>query len=94
MMINTRARKQYLTDLYDKLGLEGSTVGCAIAMAFEAFEKGLITTEDTDGLELKWGDAEVVEKTVRKYANREGFGDILAKGPKEAAMVIKKMGGS
>jgi aldehyde:ferredoxin oxidoreductase len=75
----------YLTDLYDRLGIDGSTAGCAISMAFEAYEKGYISKEDTDGLELRWGDAEVIEKIVRKYCNREGFGDILAMGPKLAA---------
>jgi aldehyde:ferredoxin oxidoreductase len=78
----------YLVDLYDRLGIEASTAGCAISMAFEAFERGLITKEDTDGLELRWGDAEVVEKVVRKYVSRDGFGDILARGPKEAAEII------
>lgn len=78
----------YLTDLYDRLGFEGSTLGCTISMAIEAYEKGLITKEDTDGLELKWGDAELVEKLIWKAAKREGFGDILARGPKEAAEII------
>jgi len=78
----------YLTDLYDRLGIESSTVGCTLSMAFEAYQRGLITTEDTDGLELKWGDAEVVEKMVRKYVARDGFGDILARGPKAAAEII------
>lgn len=77
-----------LVDLYDRLGVEGSTVGCIIAMAFEAYEHGLVTKEDTDGLELRWGDAEVAEKLLRKYVNREGFGDILARGIKEAAGII------
>ncbi len=78
----------YLTDLYDRLGLESSTVGCTISMAFEAYEKGLLTKQDTDGLELRWGDVEVVEKIIRKYAARDGFGDILARGPKAAAEII------
>lgn len=78
----------YLTDLYDRLGLESSMVGCAISMAFEAFEKGLLTTKDTDGLELRWGDVDVVEKLIRKYAARDGFGDVLAHGPKKAAEII------
>ena len=78
----------YLTDLYDRLGLESSEVGCTISMAFEAYQRGLITKEDTDGLELKWGNTEAVEKLVRKYAAREGFGDILARGPKAAAETI------
>jgi aldehyde:ferredoxin oxidoreductase len=78
----------YLTSLYDRMGMDGSTAGCTISMAFEAFEKGIITTEDTGGLELKWGDVEVIEKVIKQYANREGFGDILARGPGEAAEVI------
>jgi len=75
----------YLTDLNDRLGFETSTVGCAMAVAFEAYEKGLLTKEDTDGLELEWGDVETIEKLLRKIANREGFGDLLAEGPKTAA---------
>ena len=78
----------YLTDLYDRLGIDGSTAGCTIAMAFEAYEKGYITKEDTDGLELVYGNEEVVEKMIRKYVHREGFGDILARGPKAAAEFI------
>ena len=78
----------YLTDLYDRLGIDGSTAGCTIGMAFEAYEKGYITKEDTDGLELIYGNEEAVEKMIRKYVYREGFGDILARGPKAAAEFI------
>lgn len=78
----------YLTDLYDRLGIEGSTCGCTIAMAIEAYEKGLISKKETDGLELRWGDPGLAEKLIRKYAYREGFGDVLARGPKEAAKWI------
>ena len=75
----------YLTDLCDRLGLESGSAGSAAAVAFEAFEKGLITKEDTDGLELKWGSHEAAAKLYHKIAKREGFGDILADGPKFAA---------
>ncbi|MBI2909040.1 MAG: hypothetical protein HYX92_15460 [Chloroflexi bacterium] len=78
----------YLADQYDLLGIEASAAGCTIAMAIEAFEKGIVTREDTDGLELGWGDVEVAEKLLRKYAHREGFGNILALGPKRAAEAI------
>jgi aldehyde:ferredoxin oxidoreductase len=78
----------YLTDLYDRLGIEGSVAGCTIAMALEAYEKGLITSKDTDGLELKWGDSKIAETLVRKMCAREGFGKILAHGIKEAAELI------
>lgn len=78
----------YILDLYDRLGVECSVMGCTIAMAIEAFEKGIINKNDTDGLELKWGDAEVIEKLIRKTACKEGFGKILALGPLGAAREI------
>ena len=78
----------YLTDLYDHLGIEGSVAGCTIAMALEAYERGLITSKDTDGLELKWGDANVAETLVKKMVTRKGFGEVLARGIKEAAELI------
>ena len=78
----------YLADLYDRLGIECSMAGCTMAMAIEAYEKGLITKEQTGGLELKWGDVEMAEALLRKIVNREGIGDVLAMGMKRAAEVI------
>jgi len=78
----------YLADLFDRLGIEASVAGCTIAMAIEAFEKGLITTQDTDGMKLAWGDAEMAEALLRKLVHREGFGDTLAGGIREAAESI------
>lgn len=79
----------YLTDLEDRLGFDTSTVGCSMAVAFEAYEKGLLTTKDTDGLELKWGDVKVIETLVKRIANKEGrFAQMLADGPKVAAQRV------
>lgn len=79
----------FLADLEDRLGFENSTVGCAMAVAFEAYEKGLLTTQDTDGLELKWGDVRVIETLVRRIAHREGrFASMLADGPLAAAQRV------
>jgi aldehyde:ferredoxin oxidoreductase len=78
----------YILDLYDKLGVESSAIGCTLAMAIEAYEKGLITKEDTDGLELRWGDPELVETLARKYAYKEGFGALLSQGVLPAAHAI------
>lgn len=78
----------YLTDQYDRLGIEGSAAGCTIAMAMEAFEKGLLKGKDTGGLELIWGDAEVAEKLLHQMVYRRGFGDVLARGVKDAAETI------
>ncbi|MFC1977399.1 aldehyde ferredoxin oxidoreductase family protein [Chloroflexota bacterium] len=79
----------FLADLEDRLGFETSTVGCAMAVAFEAYEKGLLTTKDTDGLELEWGNAKVIETLVRRIAHREGrFASMLADGPLAAAQRV------
>jgi aldehyde:ferredoxin oxidoreductase len=79
----------FLTDLEDRLGFETSTVGCSMAVAFEAYEKGLLTTKDTDGLELKWGDVKVIETLVKRIAHREGkFANMLADGPLVAAQRV------
>jgi len=75
----------YLTDLYDRLGLDSSTPGCAISLAFECYERGIITKKDTEGLELKWGNGDAVITLLEKMVKREGFGAVLADGPKKAA---------
>ncbi len=79
----------YLIDLCDRLGFESSTIGCTIALAIECYEKGLLTKEDTEGIELRWGDDKLVEKMLRMAAKKEGkLGKLLALGPKRAAELI------
>ncbi len=79
----------YLVDLCDRLGFESSTTGCTIALAIECYEKGLLTKEDTEGIELRWGDAKLVERMLRMAATKEGkLGKLLALGPKKAAEFI------
>ncbi len=67
-------------DLSNRYGIDSISVGTTIAVAIECFEKGYITTKDTDGLELKWGDSELVIELVHQIAKNEGFGARLAKG--------------
>jgi aldehyde:ferredoxin oxidoreductase len=78
----------YMTDLYDRLGMDSGAMGLSLGLAFELYERGIITKKDTDGLELTWGNAEAAEALLRKAVNREGFGAVLAEGPKKAAQKI------
>jgi len=73
----------------NELGLDGDDSSVVLAWAFECYEKGLLTKEDTDGLELTWGNSDAMIELQRKLAYREGFGDFLADGVVEAA---KKLG--
>jgi aldehyde:ferredoxin oxidoreductase len=74
------------------MGMDSITCGATIAWAMEAFEKGDLTLEDTDGIELKWADMDtVVHRILPAIAKREGkLGDLLADGSVAAAKKIGK----
>lgn len=74
-----------LNDMCNRAGLDTISVGGTVAFAIECYENGIITKNETDGLELTWGNIEAVIKLVKKIIKREGIGDILADGPKFAA---------
>ncbi len=79
------AKASQLCNMY---GMDTISCGATIAWAFEAFNEGKLTAEDTDGLDLSWGNAESMVKLTDKIANREGFGDLLAEGSERAAKKI------
>jgi len=70
------------------MGLDTIGAGVTIAFAMECFERGYIGLEDTGGLELRFGNAQAMLEMLRRLANREGFGDLLAEGSKRAALKI------
>jgi len=78
----------YANYLCDELGIDTISAGNAIAFATECFERGIITGNDTGGLELSFGDSESVFELIGKIARREGIGDVLAEGVKHAAEVF------
>jgi aldehyde:ferredoxin oxidoreductase len=80
----------YGNQLCNAYGLDTISTGVCIAWAMECFERGLLTTEDTDGLELRFGDAPMMVQLVEQIAHREGFGDLLAEGALRAGMKIGK----
>ncbi len=78
------------SQLCNALGIDSIGAGVNIALAMEAFEHGLITTEDTGGVELRFGDADVMLDLLAKIARREGIGDLLAEGTRDMA---ERLGG-
>jgi len=75
-------------DLCNIYGLDTISTGATIAFAMECFERGLITKEDTGGLELAFGNTEAVLTMIERITFRQGFGDILAEGSRRAARII------
>ncbi len=74
--------------LSNQYGMDTISLGGTISWAMEAWDEGLITAEDTGGIDLSWGNHETVVKLTKMIAFREGFGDILAEGSAKAAEKI------
>ncbi|NIQ40320.1 MAG: aldehyde:ferredoxin oxidoreductase [Proteobacteria bacterium] len=72
-------------EMCNKYGMDTISCGATIAWAMEAFEAGALTEEDTDGLELHFGNADAMVKLTEMIGNRRGFGDVLAEGSARAA---------
>jgi aldehyde:ferredoxin oxidoreductase len=76
-------------DLCTRLGIDTISAGATIAWALEAFERGILTGEHTDGLQLRWGDPDLVVELVQRMGeNRPGIGALLAQGTRKAAAQI------
>ncbi len=71
--------------LANQYGMDTISLGGTISWAMEAWDEGLLTAEDTGGIDLSWGNAETIIKLTKMIALREGFGDVLADGSAAAA---------
>jgi aldehyde:ferredoxin oxidoreductase len=70
--------------MLNRAGMDSISAGTTVAYAVECYENGLISREQTDGLELTWGNSTAIVELVRKMIAREGIGDLLADGVKRA----------
>jgi aldehyde:ferredoxin oxidoreductase len=75
-------------EICNQYGMDTISCGATISWAFEAFNEGKLTLNDTDGLDLTWGNAESMVSLTEKIATRDGFGDLLAEGSERAAKKI------
>jgi len=75
----------YLNELFNRAGMDTISAGNTIAFAIECFENNCLTTVDTNGLHLNWGNTKSIIKLAELMTRREGFGDILADGVKKAS---------
>ncbi len=79
-----------INELCNRYGFDTIGAGCTAAFAVECFENGILTTKDTGGLELRWGNAGALVALLEKMGERQGIGDVLADGVKKAAERIGK----
>jgi aldehyde:ferredoxin oxidoreductase len=89
--INALGAKTYVIDpeiilrahhLCDEYGIDEQTAGSSIAMAMELYERGLLKKEETDGIDLTFGNGEALLHFIEKIPFRKGLGDLLAEGTK------------
>lgn len=75
----------YANQLCNEYGVDTISCGATLSWAMECAENGVLTAEEMDGIDLRYGDADAMITMLKKTLNREGFGDILAEGSAGAA---------
>ncbi len=85
--LNAITKANYLCNEY---GLDTISTGATIAFAMECFEKGILTKELTGGLEINFGDGDLLVELVEKIAKRDGVGDLLAQGSRVTAQILRQ----
>ncbi|MEN3057062.1 MAG: aldehyde ferredoxin oxidoreductase family protein [Candidatus Methanosuratincola petrocarbonis] len=74
--------------LCDEWGMDTVTYGVMVSFLMEAYEKGLVTKDNTDGVEFKFGNDDAMIAYIEKTAKREGLGNLMAEGSLRASRVI------
>jgi aldehyde:ferredoxin oxidoreductase len=80
----------YANNLLDNVGMDTMSGGSTVAFAMECYQRGLITKDDLEGHELRWGNIDDFEHVIDMIVHRRGLGDALAHGTKGAAERIGK----
>ncbi len=75
----------------DRFGVDTISAGVILAWAMECYERGILTKNDTDGLDMKFGNGDAMIEALRRMCMREGkFGNLLAGGSRNAARTVGK----
>jgi aldehyde:ferredoxin oxidoreductase len=88
------AKVQFTAFLHDNYGLDYIEGGALLGMLMELRQRDLISVEDLDGIDLKWGDVHAVDELLKKIVNREGIGDVLATGTYNTAQYFAEKKGN
>ena len=75
--------------IVNEYGMDGISIGVVVAFAMDCYKNGVITKEQTDGIDLSFGNAEALIEIIHKIGKREGWlGNTLAEGVAKAAEII------
>jgi len=70
----------HMEHLCDSAGLDTIDMGMVIGLATYLYDQGIISSRDTGGIELRWGDPDLAIRLIEMTIRREGFGELLAQG--------------
>jgi len=80
LLIDDLAAQVRANEILNRYGIDTIEIGAVLGWAFECYEHGLITKEDTDGIELTWGNGDALVAMCEKIGKREGIGNLMAEG--------------
>lgn len=78
----------YGGELCNRYGIDTISAGSVIAFAMELYERGIINVGHTGGLELDWGSDRAMIEMIHMIGRKEGLGELLGRGVREAARQI------
>ena len=67
-------------ELTNRYGLCVNTTMNILRFVTSLYQRGIITKEQTEGLELKWGDLDSYQAIIEKIVERTGIGAVIAEG--------------
>ena len=77
-----------INEKLNRAGMDTISAGATVAFAIECLEQGILTKDEVDGIDLRWGNADAIIAFVDKMTTRQGCGDLFADGVKVAARKI------
>ena len=77
-------------ELCNRYTMDTISTGMTIAFAMQCYQEGILTKEDTEGIEPTFGNKDALLILIEKIAHREGLGDLLSQGSYLAAQKIGK----
>ncbi|MFC1856899.1 aldehyde ferredoxin oxidoreductase family protein [Thermodesulfobacteriota bacterium] len=75
-------------EIFARMGIDSHSLQGILAYTFELYEKGILSSKETGGLDLTWGNADSVHQLIEMIGRRQGIGDILAEGLPRAAQQL------
>jgi aldehyde:ferredoxin oxidoreductase len=84
-MVKGYEEQLYVTPYVDDLGIDGEDVSGVVAWMMECYQRGIVSRDELDGVDLTWGNVPAICAMLRKIAYRQGIGDLLAEGLKLAS---------